>query len=542
MRRKIPFALGVLLLALAGASLLAGCSLIGLAIGWHLDASKPTHVTIPGWKVDTVTRGARITVFLRDGKVLSGKYLGLQPAEGHPEGPEDTIAIRTEEGKGLVPTADVYQITVKTKKHGALIGFLAGAAVDLIVVGAAAAAIERSDVFEMGSCPFVYSFDGRRYHLESEAFAGAIFEAAQRTDWARLDHLTEFEGTCHLKITNELRETQHIDQLRLLAIDHPRGTRVVPSPSGRLHVLSSLVKARRAADLEGNDILELVAAKDDRVWLSNPFGRRADIRAQLRDGVILEFARPERADSVKLFLNLRNTLWATHVETRLLKLYGARLRDWYALMNGSARAREGFLEAVAREAALRIGLWDGEAWKPSGVTWFVGSHVPRDQVIRLDLRGIPGDALRVRLDASAGLWMIDTVQADYTADVRLHTAELSPCVARASDESDLAAILAEIDERRYVMPTPRDSAVLLFRAPPPRREHDRSFVLKSTGYYEIHVPAQGDPQWAVLSSLARDPDAFGRYNLRTLEQDVTSALAHATWRTFPLRDAEREPR
>jgi hypothetical protein len=65
------------------------------------------------------------------------------------------------------------------------------------------------------------------YDESHETFGGAIFHAAQRTDVDNLDHLAEVGGAYRVKLTNELQETQYVDELKLLVVDHAQKRRLL---------------------------------------------------------------------------------------------------------------------------------------------------------------------------------------------------------------------------------------------------------------------------------------------------------------------------
>lgn len=425
---------------------------------------------------------------------------------------------------------EVHQIEVPKKGSAKWTGLAIGAAIDVFIIVVALVSEDsepeqtRADTGQiMCGCPFVYSFDGEKYVLDSETFGGSIFESAKRTDWSKLNHLKEVEGNCRLKITDELQETDYINEVRLLIVDHPKGTEVVPSFSGKLHVLSDPQIPINAVDLQGNNAFEFVKAKDDRFWLSNPFGRNPEIKAQARDGLILEFRWPPNAAFVKLALNVQNTLWAAHLQAKFLELQGSELQSWYELVNSSVEAREKFQKAFIREGMLLVKLWNGNSWQTSGFIWEVGANVFRDQIIWLDISDIPGEVLRVQLESTTGLWMINSVLADYTADLPLGTTELLLLEATDHLGRDLRQILKNTDDCYYEMFT-GDWAELTFKVPPRKKGYERSFVLKSTGYYLINVSAEGEPQSDLIARLITEPAAFGQYTLRLLNGYVMSAL------------------
>lgn len=174
---------------------------------------------------------------------------------------------------------------------------------------------------------------------------------------------------------------------------------------------------------------------------------------------------------------------------------------------------------------LLIKLWNGTSWEDADYLWFVGPYLPKDQVVGLDIKNIPGEVLRVRLESTAGLWMVNSVQADFTPDQPIHVQEIAPDSAMDNNGIDLRPVLCNIDGQYYVTSTRQDHAELAFSAPATKIGYDRSVILKSTGYYTIHIAAEAPLQWKLLSSFRNKPGAFGQYTLRLLNQYVTATMA-----------------
>ncbi|MBM3324139.1 MAG: hypothetical protein FJY66_00565, partial [Calditrichaeota bacterium] len=149
-----------------------------------------------------------------------------------------------------IPVDSVAQVRVDRTTHYWLTGMIVGLAADVVITAAILNANQKESApppppppstdYGEGSfsCPYVYSFDGEQYVLDSETFSGAMFEAAQRTDVDNLDYLKEANGICRLRLANEQPERDHLDALSLLAVDHPRGTRVAPDFEGNVHLIS----------------------------------------------------------------------------------------------------------------------------------------------------------------------------------------------------------------------------------------------------------------------------------------------------------------
>jgi hypothetical protein len=438
----------------------------------------------------------------------------------------------SELGEVRIPLDKIYQIQVPVKKRGALTGLLVGAAVDVIVIAVVASGDDDTPTRRttstggsiMCGCPFIYSFDGVSYIIDSETFGGSIFEAAQRTDWDRLDHLRAIEDTCRLKIVDQLQETDYVDELRLLVVDHPKGIEVIPSFDGTVHTISDPQMPTKAMDYRGNDVLHLIKAKDELAWVSNPFGRDPDIEAHARDGIDLEFPKPPGASSVKLVFNTLNTFWGAYLQSHFLELHGRDLDQWYEMWNRSEEARQKLQEVMVQEGMLLIKLWDGQSWQNANFIWEVGASVSRDQVVCLDIGDIPGEVLRIRLDSSPGIWMVNSIQADYTQDWHCKITDVPLDQAVDHLGEDILEQLQETDCHYYVMYT-GDWAELTFSVPPEIKGHNRSFILQSSGYYKINVTAEGEPRTDLLARFMSEPGAFGQYTIRLINDLTTFALA-----------------
>ena len=106
-----------------------------------------------------------------------------------------------------------------------------------------------------GSCPSVFAWNGRHFRFISDAFiSGPMgvalkpghYFAPDHDEYLRIpgDQLQSDHGRLRVAITEELREAVYLDQVKLLAVDHPAGLEVYPNeylmpgdfPSFKLHV------------------------------------------------------------------------------------------------------------------------------------------------------------------------------------------------------------------------------------------------------------------------------------------------------------------
>ncbi len=81
------------------------------------------------------------------------------------------------------------------------------------------------------------------YKLESETFAGALFKGIERSSYDVLSHIKPLNGKYSLKLVNAREETEYVNQLKLILVDHPNDVSVIPDYFGNVHSVSNPVKA-----------------------------------------------------------------------------------------------------------------------------------------------------------------------------------------------------------------------------------------------------------------------------------------------------------
>jgi len=135
-----------------------------------------------------------------------------------------------------------------------------------------------------GSCPMLYAWDGERHRFVTDLLwpsplgmlmddgRRAFSDAAQDYVKVRGDQLRAREGVYSLRITEELWETVYLDEVRLMAVDHPAEAGVYvderfrppPFPPFRLHTARNPRPPVSATDDRGRDALGRLRAEDGR--------------------------------------------------------------------------------------------------------------------------------------------------------------------------------------------------------------------------------------------------------------------------------------
>lgn len=377
----------------------------------------------------------------------------------------------------------------------AVVGFTALAVVVIAVIAFATKA---------ESCPFVYADnpDGRVF--EGELYSGATYPQLERHDWLPMPHLQATGQTYRLAIANKVKEVQHTNLLELVAIDHPEQTEVLFDKYGRLHTLANPQAPVKATSLEGQDLLSQIAWQDSFIYLGTPNNNTPDAS----DGILLQFQRPDNAQSAKLVVNAKNSMWLDHAHGLMLDKFGDR----------AANIRENFLQKSAADLhqwALKqnipLSVWIETTpgkWERADYFNLSGPMALKRDVLDLDLSKVKGDQIRIKLIYGFMFWEIDYVAMDFSPNQAVQVQNLAPVSAITQDGADLSAALRSDDAEYYHQPNIGDEAMVVFPAPPLKNGYQRSLILHAKGHYQIlRDPKPGTPSLRELKKF-RNPNAF----------------------------------
>jgi tetratricopeptide (TPR) repeat protein len=133
------------------------------------------------------------------------------------------------------------------------------------------------------SCPVLFAWDGTRYKFISDVIGAAVIghwvspvatNAADPDEWIKVNgaDLKGRNGLYSLRFGEPMEEINFIDQIRLVAVDHPEGTEVYPDErflseapfaSGKTVVVSPSAHLPAGAwDDKGHDVLAVLEKRD----------------------------------------------------------------------------------------------------------------------------------------------------------------------------------------------------------------------------------------------------------------------------------------
>jgi hypothetical protein len=406
-----------------------------------------------------------------------------------------------------VPLSDIRDLEIRSVDTGKTVLLATGIGVTILLVAAIAAVSSTnwSSTSPMGSgnfsCPFIYSWDGHQWRLDSGTFGGAIMPALQRTDLDNLIHAAPSAGTLPLKLANELRETDYVDAVSILAVDHPPGTRVLPDAGGLpvLHAVRAPDVPLSARDEAGRERLAWVRASDGVFWESDLRPRDAASPTDVTDGLELAFRKPVGAARATLVLDVRNTPWASYLMGHLVRSWGRDVAQWYDPATSPLVARR-LGAALADKGFLAVQVRVNGRWETRGRVWETGPEVAKQVAMPLDLAGVAGEEVEVRLESIPNFWLVDCVGLDSSPPAPFSASELALETAIEHRGTDVRDQLAARDGAYFIMAR-GDAADLTVKVPPVPAGMERSYLAKTAGWYRIEGAESAPPDTALIAEV-----------------------------------------
>jgi tetratricopeptide (TPR) repeat protein len=266
------------------------------------------------------------------------------------------------------------------------------------------------------SCPVLFAWNGHKYKLVTDAIGAAVvghwFTPTRRNtpnpgEWIKVDGdaLADLNGKLSLRFIEPMEEVNYIDQVRLVAVDHPENVEVNPDErflddppfaSGRVVASAGAHLPVAAWDGNGRDVLAQLSRRDHQFasgFTPTPYDGFANLHS-----LTLDLGEVNAKSSLKLLM------------TGYVNYFSAT--SLYAAWQAGIKPISPYAEAQ-----LPDGSWQrlpGDAGFPAGL----------ERTIVVDLSGkLPAGAHRIRLVSNLEIYW-DQVLIDNNAKAEAHTSEV----------------------------------------------------------------------------------------------------------------------
>ena len=274
------------------------------------------------------------------------------------------------------------------------------------------------------SCPVLFAWDGHKYKLITDVIGAAVlghwFTPTRRNtpnpgEWIKVDgeQVAPINGKLSLRFIEPMEEVNYIDQLRLVAVDHPENVEVNPDErflddppfaSGRVVASEGARLPAGAWDGDGHNVLDELRQRDHKFvggFTPSPYDGFANVHTLTLDLGDVQPGAPLRL----LMTGYVNYFSATSL---------------YAAWQAGVKPISPYVEAE-----LPDGTWQripGEAGFPAGL----------ERTIVVDLTGrLPAGVRRIRLVSNLEIYW-DQVLIDNKAAGEMRTSEV--LLAQATEQ------------------------------------------------------------------------------------------------------------
>lgn len=330
-------------------------------------------------------------------------------------------------------------------------------------------------------CPYIYASNGDNFVLDAEPLAGAFRPELQRTDWRQLEYLKESGHRYELLLMNGSGAVHYIDELTLRVVDHPAHTRVIPDAGGNLFAFRDIRPPDTVTGDGGEDLSMFFLKQDEVCWSSCmkdvPFKHGS---GWFKEQIFLNFSKPEGVSRCRLVYSARNTRQGARALTEYFKLLDAGSGgDILKMMRMITRDEIGSLK-------IRVRI-KGE--------WVIGGTIPADPprlsntgYLDLDLCGVTGDAVRIKLTPFWGFWLIDFIGLEFSPPVPIRMHDVKPKRISKQKQQIPADSLHETDRTYLKLSEESGLCYVSFDARKRTKKMSRTVFLKSSGYYRMVPP------------------------------------------------------
>jgi len=274
------------------------------------------------------------------------------------------------------------------------------------------------------SCPVLFAWDGHKYKLVTDVIGAAVvghwFTPTRRNipnpgEWIKIDgaQVAPVNGKLSLRFMEPMEEVNYIDQLRLVAVDHPENVEVNPDErflddppfaSGRVVATAGARLPVGAWDGEGRDVLEQLSRRDHKFasgFTPLPYDGFANLHA-----LTLDLGEVKQNAQLRLLM------------TGYVNYFSAT--SLYAAWQAGITPISPYVEALVPDGA------DGKWLR---IADDVGFPAGLERTIVVDLSGkLPSGARRIRLVTNLEIYW-DQVLIDNHAEAESHATEIPLALA-----------------------------------------------------------------------------------------------------------------
>ena len=367
-----------------------------------------------------------------------------------------------------------------------------------------------------GSCPYVYSWNGKEYNLEGEAFGIALGKALETETSIVLKTIEPNNNKVKIKLTNERPETHFFNNIKLTAVESNENEKVYSNNNNAFFAVRNSKKITRAIDRNMLEITNLLIDNDEKYWRSDLSS--ASSKYDFEDQILVLLKNVNNSDSLSLIINAINTEISNTVMSYLQMILGDEFVGFMKLAESDPEIIDVLKDIVVR-SSLKIDVWDNGEWKYIDLVYPEANFVEFDKLIRLPIIKNKENEMKIRLRCLSDVWKIDELIFDDEPNNKL-TYYQPELISNNSGTSGNSRFLEQIDDL-YIKLLPGEAINLEYESIKENSGKKINYILIVGGYlYEwiidkrisiennLYPFEQNSPKIQIVKETIKNLDTF----------------------------------
>lgn len=342
-----------------------------------------------------------------------------------------------------------------------------------------------------GGSPFLYSEDSNgNIHFEHEPISFKLLKTVEGASYGTLRLLQAQNGLYYIQVIEEGSSITVLDNIQLYAVDYVDDGTVLDlffDIAGNPHTIRQRLTPVSFVDQHGNSYLNEVLNKD------GAFAQYDITNDSTLSYFTATFDRPNNNRYAKFMFSVQDAGNTSILLQQLLSTFNAPQNFWWldqAFM--ASPVYKQYIKNIFDAMEVKVQVWNGTEWITQGSVE-LGTYLMESFLVELDLEGITGNQIQVRLVApTAGEYLIDDVSIDFTENLPMiiHTMTLESAILNGT--IDVLDILSAANNQ-YVELAYKEGVRFGFGAPALASGYSRGFGVKMTGYIYPEGAQVADP-------------------------------------------------
>jgi hypothetical protein len=326
------------------------------------------------------------------------------------------------------------------------------------------------------TCPEVTTFNNNTEIHHGSLFPGSLLNSLERDDYLILEKPVNEDNEINIKIANVTPETQYINQLEILEVEHKGFENIALTNNNNLAAYNQSITPKSAVENDFKDVSNLLLEKDGKSFqFDNPDAKELN-------QVVLIFDKSALSNNPALVIHAQQSPWLDTVATVILSQAGKHQEKWTNNKDNKISPEKWKKNNQKRGLSLNVYLKKEDKWQYAGTHHDVGTGSKRTLLMPLDLTNINTDKVEIKLESAFRIWEVDYVGLTNNWSTELKKTPLKLNAATNQNGKNVIETITATDEQEVMQ---EEGGFVEINATTTASE-ESTLVLHGYGYYHKH--------------------------------------------------------